>query len=124
LIVCTLARVFNKERAMATTEKERLWARRMTEWERSGTSRRTWCAANEVSIHTFDYWRRRLRTRVAKRPARQKLVPMVVKSAPTTSSSPSAATVEIALPRGIALRTPATADVRWLAALVREIEAC
>lgn len=110
---------------MVTTEKERLWARRMTEWERSGTSRRTWCAANEVSIHTFDYWRGRLRTRVmVKRSARQKLVPMVVKSAPATSSSSSAPTVEIALPRGIALRTPATADVRWLAALVREIEAC
>lgn len=110
---------------MATTEKERLWVRRMTEWERSGTRRRTWCVANGVSIHTFDYWRRRLRTRVvAKGPAQQKLVPMVVKSAPTMPSSPSAATVEIALPRGIALRTPAATDVRWLAALVREIEAC
>ena len=109
---------------MAKTEKERLWTRRLSQWERSGTSRRTWCAANEVSVHTFDYWRRRLRTRVVAQSARQKLVPRVVKSAAATPSLSSAATVEIALPRGIALRTPATADVRWLAALVREIEAC
>lgn len=122
-MVVSLARVFNKEREMATTEKERWWARRMAEWERSGTSRRTWCAANEVSIHTFDYWRRRLRTRaVTRRRVRQRLVPVVVK--PSRSVAVSAATIEIALPRGIALRTPATVEARWLAALIREIEAC
>jgi hypothetical protein len=121
-MVCTLARVFNKERAMAKTEKERLWRRRMAQWERSGTSRRAWCAANEVSIHTFDYWRRRLRTGVERRSVRQKLVPMIVKA--VTSSPSAAATVEIALPGGIALRAPATTDVRWLAALAREIERC
>lgn len=110
---------------MATTEKERLWARRMTEWERSDTSRRTWCAANEVSIHTFDYWRRRLRTRaVTKRAVPQRLVPVVVRSSSPPSVATSTATIEIALSRGIALRTPATVEVRWLAALIREIEAC
>jgi hypothetical protein len=36
----------------------------------------------------------------------------------------STATIEIALPRGIALRAPATVEARWLGALVREIEAC
>jgi hypothetical protein len=108
---------------MARTEKEQLWTGRMVEWERSGTSRRRWCAANGVSVHTFDYWRRRLRSRtVAKRPRRQRLVPVVVKPAPGAPAS--AVTIEIALPGGIALRAPATVETRWLAALVREIGAC
>jgi hypothetical protein len=111
---------------MAKTEKERAWTQRMGEWARSGMSRRAWCAANEVSVHTFDYWRRRLRTRtVSKSPPRQphqRLVPVIVKSA--TVASESATAVEIALPSGIALRAATTVEARWLATLVREIEAC
>jgi len=108
---------------MAKTEKEQLWARRMAEWERSGTSRRKWCAANGLSVYTFDYWRGRLRSRAVSKPRpRQRLVPVVVKSA---AGAPAAAvTIEIALPGGIALRAPATVEARWLAALVREIGAC
>jgi len=108
---------------MAKTEKERIWTRRIAAWERSGMGRRAWCAANEVNVHTFDYWRRRLREQAPTSAAPpQKLVPVVVKSAPGASVSP--ATIEIALPRGIALRAPAMVDARWLATLVRAIDAC
>jgi hypothetical protein len=50
---------------MAKTDKQRTWAKRIAAWERSGMSRRPWCAANEANVHTFDYWRRRLRARSA-----------------------------------------------------------
>jgi len=119
----TLARELGKECEMAKTEKEELWTRRMAEWEGSGTSRRQWCAANGLSVYTFDYWRHRLRRRAAPKPApRQRLVPVVVKPAPGAPAS--AVTIEIALPGGIALRAPATVETRWLATLVREIGAC
>ena len=117
-----LARELNKEREMAKTDKQRMWTRRIAEWERSGMSRRTWCAANEVSVHTFDYWRRRLREQpLTSASPRQTLMPVVVKSAPFASSP---AAIEIALPSGIALRAQSMVDARWLAALVREIGAC
>jgi hypothetical protein len=107
----------------ADAGKERAWTQRMAQWERSGISRRAWCAANGVTISTFDYWRRRLRARRStKASPRQRFVPVVVKSASIPTGS--AATIEIALSRGIALRAPATVEVRWLGALVREIEAC
>lgn len=108
---------------MAKTEKERLWTQRMVAWERSGIGRRAWCAANGLSVYTFDYWRGRLRSRAVSKPRlRQRLVPVVVKSAPAAPAA--AVTIEIALPGGIALRAPATVETRWLAALVHEIGQC
>jgi hypothetical protein len=108
---------------MAKTEKRRTWAKRMAAWERSGMSRRAWCAANEANVHTFDYWRRRLREQAPTIASpRQRLVPVVVKSAPIAAASP--ATIEIALPSGIALRTQPMVDARWLATLVREMSGC
>ncbi len=107
----------------ADAEKERVWTQRMAQWERSGIGRRTWCAANGVKVSTFDYWRRRLRARRStKASPRQRLVPVVVKS--ESIATGSAATIEIALSRGIELRAAATVEARWLGALVREIEAC
>jgi hypothetical protein len=34
-----------------------MWARRLAACERSGLSRRAWCAAQGVNVHTLDYWR-------------------------------------------------------------------
>jgi hypothetical protein len=86
-------------------------------------SQRAWCAAQGVNVNTYGYWQRQLRvfapTRAKSRG--QALVPVRVQ--PTAISSGSNAAIEIALPGGIALRTAAV-DVRWLAALVRELGAC
>lgn len=110
---------------MAKVEKRQIWARRIAACERSGMSRRTWCAAHGLNTNTYGYWHRRLRAPAAPtrtKTRRQTLVPVRVQSSLRSTSSSTA--IEIALPSGIALRTPAAVDVRWLAALVREIGAC
>lgn len=112
---------------MAKADKRTIWARRIAACERSGMSRRSWCAAHGVSVNTLDYWRRRLRAPTAwgtegRRSRRQGLVPIRVQSAP--GSLASAAALEVALPSGIVLRTPVSIEVGMLAALVRELRAC
>ena len=106
---------------MAKLDKRQIWAGRIAACERSGMSRRAWCAAHGVNTNTYGYWHRRLRTQ-ATRSRCQALVPVRVQSAAHWTAS--SATIEIALPGGITLRTAAAVDVRWLAALVREIGAC
>ncbi len=86
--------------------KEMLWAKRVRAFERSGLSRRAWCARENVPLTTLDYWRRRLRE------ADPGLVPVVVESAP------GAEHIEIAL-GDIRLRLPATVDAVWLCSLLR-----
>jgi len=88
--------------------KEKQWAKRMRAFERSGLSRRAWCAQEKVPLSTLDYWRRRLRLREAE-PA---LVPVVVDAAP------KAPHIEIAL-GDVQLRLPSGVDTDWLCRLLR-----
>jgi len=105
---------------MAELSNRDIWSGRMASWERSGLSRRAWCNRSGVNVHTFDYWRRRLREAPTprKRKARTELVPIRV-SAPS-----AAAPVELVLPSGVCLRVSSGADVAQVAALVRALVAC
>lgn len=79
----------------------------MAAFERSGLSRRAWCAARGLSVSSLDAWRYRLR-----REESDGLVPVVVADAtpsPLIEVSCGAATV----------RVPITVDAGWLAALMR-----
>jgi hypothetical protein len=38
------------------------WEQRMANFASSGQSASKWCSANEISIHQFWYWKRRLKT--------------------------------------------------------------
>lgn len=38
------------------------WEKRIANFMSSGQSASKWCAANEISIHQFWYWKKRLRT--------------------------------------------------------------
>jgi len=38
------------------------WEQRIANFTSSGQSASTWCAANEISIHQFWYWKKRLKT--------------------------------------------------------------
>jgi len=87
--------------------KEKLWAKRMRAFERSGLSRRAWCAQEKVPLSTLDYWRLRLRRTVA--PA---LVPLVVDSAPVAKR------IEIAL-GDVRLHLPSGVDADWLCRVLR-----
>lgn len=88
--------------------KEKVWAKRMRAFERSGLSRRAWCAQEKVPLSTLDYWRLRLR----QRDAASALVPVVVDAAPRAER------IEIAL-GDVQLRLPSGVDTDWLCRLLR-----
>lgn len=87
--------------------KEKLWAKRIRAFERSGLSRRAWCVLEKVRPSTLDYWRLRLR-----RAAEPALVPVVV------DSVPAAKEIEIRL-GDVQLRLPADVDADWLCRVLR-----
>jgi hypothetical protein len=105
---------------MVESSKQAAWAGRMASWERSGLSRRAWCDRHDVNVHTFDYWRRRLREApvLRKRKARTSLVPIVVAAAAPVEP------LELVLPSGIRLRVPSDANMVWVAGLVRALGTC
>ena len=90
------------------TLTEKVWAKRMRAFERSGLSRRAWCAQEKVPLSTLDYWRRRLR----QRGVASALVPVVVDVAPRAER------IEIAL-GDVQLRLPSGVDADWLCRLLR-----
>jgi hypothetical protein len=47
---------------MNKSELRMEWEQRITNFLSSGQSASKWCAANEVSIHQFWYWKKRLKT--------------------------------------------------------------
>jgi hypothetical protein len=56
------------------TELARLWAMHLDKQQRSGLSQRAYCAAHDLSLKSFAYWRRKRRT--AALPAAPRLVPV------------------------------------------------
>lgn len=107
---------------MADAGKREVWIRRMAAWTRSGLSRRAWCGKHGLNVHTFDYWRRRLRAEPKPRRGRRStgkgLVPIVV--APALA----VAAVELRLPDGLQLSIPPGADPAQVAALIRALQEC
>jgi hypothetical protein len=87
--------------------KEKQWAKRLRAFERSGLSRRKWCAQEKVPLSTLDYWRLRLR-----RTGAQALVPVVV------DSTPVARQIEITL-GDVRLLLPVGVDADWLCRVLR-----
>lgn len=65
-----------------------LWRHRVEAFERSGLSRRVWCARAGIAVSTLDVWRRRLRNTAA-----PTLVPIVV--APPADRTVAAASIEV-----------------------------
>lgn len=92
---------------MARESKRSIWSKRVAAFERSGLSRRAWCAARGLSVSSLDAWRYRLR-----REGSDGLVPMVVAEA---ALSPL---IEVSC-GGATVRLPTTVDAAWLATLVR-----
>lgn len=105
---------------MAESSKQKIWAGRMAAWSDSGLSRSVWCGRHGINVHTFDYWRRRLRREPVsrRRRARTSLVPIKV-----AAVAPAEA-LELLLPGGVRLRVPSGADVAQAAKLVRALGAC
>ncbi len=100
------------------------WRERVEAFERSGLSRRVWCAAQGLSVGTLDYWRYRLRSTAKAVPkvGSQSMVPIVVRS--DEPEATAGGTVTLVLLSGMRLSAPVGIDATWLARLLREIGAC
>ncbi len=48
--------------AMNRSDLRNEWEQRIANFASSGQSASKWCAANEISIHQFWYWKKRLKT--------------------------------------------------------------
>lgn len=103
------------------SSKRTQWTKRMQAWARSGQTRVEFCRTRGLNTHTFDYWRRVLRTvstLSSLPPASRALVPVVVRG---LGGSPA---IEIALPNGIRLRVPAGADATQVRELAQALLPC
>lgn len=105
---------------MVGTKKAHVWAKRVAAFERSGESRRAWCAGQGLSPNTLDYWRVRLRGGNAA----PSLVPIVVESGSQSSGAHGAPGVDIELPGGVRIRATANVDAAWLSAVLRGMVGC
>jgi hypothetical protein len=47
---------------MATNELKKEWEARIADFKASGKSGATWCTANNVNIHQFYYWVKKLKS--------------------------------------------------------------
>lgn len=118
--------------------KARMWSTQVAAFEASGQSRRAWCAAQGVNIHTLDYWRLKLRDRAASKRETARieltghqlpdtaiaLVPVQVRSGSIPAPSAPSAVIELEWPNGLRLRTALSANVQELSALVRALWPC
>ena len=100
------------------------WRERVEAFERSGSSRRAWCAAQGLRVGTLDYWRYQFRStaRVMPKVGAPSMVPIVVRS--DESEATTGRMVTLVLPSGMRLSASVGIDATWLARLLREIGAC
>jgi hypothetical protein len=96
---------------MSRESKRAVWVKRVAAFERSGLSRRAWCAARGLSMGSLDAWRYRLR-----RERSGGLVPVVV------AEPVSASVIEVSC-GGATVRLPTSVDAAWLATLMRGLGA-
>lgn len=96
--------------------KREQWVKRLQSWERSGQTRAAFCRSRGLNLHTFDYWRRALRS------ASTALVPVVVTPRDDARSRCEAA-IEVMLPDGIRLRVPRGCEAQ-VSSLVSALRAC
>lgn len=99
------------------------WAAHVAAWQSSGLSQSAYCRRQGLSLASFGYWRRQLRTDEpdANVPVTQALVPIQVAPAPVPLSSPW---VEVCLSNGLRVRCPGVGDAASVAALVRALSSC
>jgi hypothetical protein len=106
---------------MSRLSKRAQWHKRVLAFERSGLTRKAWCAQAGVAVATLDYWRSRLRN--GGDGSVQALVPIVVSDAPVDGARCSGAgtgVLEIEVGGGgVRLRANARVDAQWLASVLR-----
>ena len=81
-----------------TTDAE--WLERIQSWQQSGLSQSAWCQQNDISVSKFGYWKRKLGTVAAAKPAQNSaFVPVIPDQQPAEPGASNQLT--IALPNGV-----------------------
>lgn len=82
----------------STTDTE--WLERIQSWQQSGLSQNAWCQQNDISASKFGYWKRKLETISAAKPAQHSaFVPVIPDQ---QSAEPSAnSQLTVAFPNGV-----------------------
>jgi hypothetical protein len=103
---------------MSRLAKQARWHKRVVAFERSGLTRRAWCAREGVVMATLDYWRRRCRA-VAEE-SRPALIPIMVSDAgAAVVAGAGTGVLEIEIGGGVRLRADAQVNAQWLASVLR-----
>ena len=100
--------------------KEQQWRRWLGQWQQSGLSVQVFCARHGLNVSSFYSWRREIKRRDA---ANTFLPVQVVRD----EEPPPAATLEVVLSRGRAVRVSAgfdSATLRQLLAVLEEAPSC
>ena len=78
------------------------WLARVQSWQQSGLSQSAWCQQNDISVSKFGYWKRKLETVSAAKPAQHPaFVPVTTAQEPVEPTANSELTV--VLPNGVAV---------------------
>ena len=102
--------------------KEQRWRQLLQDWKTSGLSRSQFCRTRQLSVNTFDFWRKELARRDAAPaspslppapPARPVLLPITI-----TSSAP----LKIHLLNGTRITVPPGFDLQHLQAVLQILE--
>lgn len=88
------------------------WANAIRECRESGLSNREFCIQNGISVNSYYYWLRKLRSNVGETAA-----PQLVK----LENTASAGELEIRF-RGAELKLPAAVDINAVAAILRSVQ--
>lgn len=59
-------------------ELRKKWEQRISAYKESGLTQVKWCEANDVSIHQFKYWYRKIRDRQLMSKANNQWVPVII----------------------------------------------
>ena len=93
------------------------WSRHVAAAEGSGLSRAAYCRQHGLDYGTFRRWARRMATESPARSDAQALVPLRV----STRQDDSDGALRLEVGAGAMLTLPRSIDLRWLAALLREL---
>ena len=101
----------------AHANKQQLWKERIEGWQSSGLSQREYCAREELSHSSFNWWRRRIKTSTqpVQNVQRMTLVPVPMASPQTIGE------VTVKSPAGWEVTAPVSSDVTWLSALLKSL---
>jgi hypothetical protein len=102
------------------------WAAHVAAWQSSGVSQAAYCRRHGLSLGSFGYWRRQLRTDRdepdAGVPEARALLP--IHMAPMATSPLSSWGVEVCLSNGLRVRLPGLDDAASVVSLVRALSSC